>query len=131
MANSLSETVFAKYVPQTTGICAGNRAETRGRYNGPCSGRRGVHMGDVCDLRAANGEIGMHCEGEACSFWRVAAFVGDGPGVGCASKYYELLGDDRVAAWLLSVKVRLDRAALEECAESPSEAFSASTDGSR
>lgn len=65
-------------------------------------------MDDICDLRAANGEAGTHCDGDECSFWRVAGPVAEGPGSGCAIKYYQLLGDESVAAWLLSVKERLD-----------------------
>jgi hypothetical protein len=74
-------------------------------------------MGDVCDLRAANGEDGTHCDSEECSFWRVVAHVGGGSGAGCAIKHYELLGNDEVAAWLLSVKERLDSVEHATCGD--------------
>lgn len=66
-------------------------------------------MADFCDLHAANGECDVVCEGERCPFWRVVAHVGDASGDGCAIKHYQLLGDDGVAAWLLSVRERLER----------------------
>lgn len=72
-------------------------------------------MGDTCDLRAAAGEAGEHCDGGECTFWRIAGPVAEGPGAGCAIKYYQLLGDEGVAAWLLSVKERLDRVVREDC----------------
>ena len=64
---------------------------------------------DVCDLREANGLPDKDCDGSSCVFWRVVEQIGDTPGEGCAIKHYELLGDDGVAAWLLSVKERLER----------------------
>lgn len=66
-------------------------------------------MGDQCDLHAANGEPDRECQEAACPFWRVAEYVGDAPGEGCAIKYYQLIGNDGVAAWLLSVRERLSQ----------------------
>jgi hypothetical protein len=67
-------------------------------------------MDDICDLRAANGRDGEPCEGEECPFWRVVGHVGPvEPGTGCAIKHYQMLGDDELAAWLLSVKERIER----------------------
>ena len=66
-------------------------------------------MDDACDLREANGLLDRHCDGSSCVFWRVVEQIGDAPGDGCAIKHYQLLGDEGVAAWLLSVKERLER----------------------
>ena len=65
-------------------------------------------MGE-CDLRAANGMPHDTCDGAACPFWRAVEQLGDATGEGCAIKHYELLGDKNVAAWLLTVKQRMDR----------------------
>jgi hypothetical protein len=67
-------------------------------------------MDDYCDLRAANGEEPGFCEGEVCSFWRVVEHVAGEAGSGCAVKHYQLLGNDDIAVWLLSVKERVDGA---------------------
>lgn len=75
-------------------------------------------MEDSCDLRAANGEAEALCEGGPCPFWRVVEHVGDAPGVGCAIKHYQLLGDDGIASWLLSVRERLGRVDCPGDAES-------------
>ena len=67
-------------------------------------------MSEHCELREANGLPEQHCDKEVCIFWRIAEHVG-GPesGDGCAIQHYQLMGDEGVAAWLLSVKERLDR----------------------
>ncbi len=65
-------------------------------------------MGEFCDLRAANGQNGWLCEGEECAFWRLVEHVGDESGTGCAIKHFQLLGDEQRAAWLLSVKERIE-----------------------
>ncbi len=65
-------------------------------------------MDDICDLRHANGEVGVACDGEACTFWRLVEHVVGERGSGCAIKHFELLGDDNVAAWLLTVKQRVE-----------------------
>ena len=76
---------------------------------------------DTCDLREANGLPDEHCDGSACVFWRAIEQAGIEPGEGCAIRHYQLLGDERVAAWLLSVKERTDRvreaARTTECAD--------------
>jgi hypothetical protein len=41
-------------------------------------------------------------------FWRIAGHLGAEEGEGCAIQYYELLGNDGVASWLLSVKERVE-----------------------
>lgn len=66
-------------------------------------------MNDFCILRTAAGETYALCEGEQCPFWRVVEHVGDAPGAGCPIKHYQLLGNDGVAEWLLSVRERLIR----------------------
>jgi hypothetical protein len=47
--------------------------------------------------------------GEECSFWRLVEHVDGRNGSGCAIKHFRLLGNDELAAWLLSVKERTDR----------------------
>lgn len=74
-------------------------------------------MKGICDLRAANGEPDARCEAQPCPFWRVVEHVGDAPGVGCAIKHYQLLGDDGVAEWLLSVRERLIRVESQDTDE--------------
>ena len=65
-------------------------------------------MDDFCDLREANDEPGAHCDRERCTFWRLVEHVDGESGSGCAIKHFELLGNDEVAAWLLSVKKRVE-----------------------
>jgi len=68
-------------------------------------------MTDQCDLRAATGQEGQACDGEACIFWRIAGHLDLVEGTeGCAVQYFELLGEEgsEVAAWLLSVKQRVE-----------------------
>jgi len=65
-------------------------------------------MGD-CELQAANGIGEKHCEGESCIYWRALGHLGTDDGAGCAIQHFELLGDDGVAAWLLTVKERFER----------------------
>jgi hypothetical protein len=74
-------------------------------------------MGDFCDLHAANGNTDVECDAAECPFWRVVDYVSDAPGEGCAIRHYELLGEDGLAAWLLSVKERIERLESRECAE--------------
>jgi hypothetical protein len=74
-------------------------------------------MSDLCDLHAANGNIDAKCEAQACPFWRVVEHVSELPAAGCAIKHYQLLGKDDIAAWLLSVRVRLERLEAEKCAD--------------
>lgn len=68
-------------------------------------------MSEPCELLVANGEPNAHCEGPSCSFWRLVDHVDGASGEGCAIRHYQLLGDDDVATWLLSVKTRLDAVA--------------------
>lgn len=66
-------------------------------------------MADECDLKAAHGVAGHDCDGSDCPFWRIASYVDDhAPGEGCAIKHFQLLGDEKVSAWLLSVKDRIE-----------------------
>jgi len=66
-------------------------------------------MPDECDLRTANGEPGVTCDEEACPFWRVVEHVEGATGNGCAIKHFRLLGDEKLAEWLLSVKERVEK----------------------
>ncbi len=67
-------------------------------------------MSEECELRKANGLPTQLCERGECIFWRVAEHVvGDQSVHGCAIQHYQLLGDESVARWLLSVKQRLER----------------------
>lgn len=68
-------------------------------------------MSDRCELRKANDIHGADCDGEACVFWRAVGHLGEPEGSGCALKHYEMLGDSQMAAWLLSVKERVEKAA--------------------
>jgi hypothetical protein len=79
----------------------------RPRYNVTDSGER-IHMSD-CKLRASNGAEPTHCDGDTCVFWRALEHLGTGDGEGCAIQHYQLLADDGIAAWLLSVKERVER----------------------
>lgn len=72
-------------------------------------------MERTCDLRAANGAAMQHCDGEQCVYWRVIERLGRQTGSGCAVEHFELLGEDGMAEWLLSVKERIEsRAPLED-----------------
>jgi hypothetical protein len=66
-------------------------------------------MDDYCDLREANGVGGARCDEDSCPFWQLVEHVGGEVGQGCAIKHHELLGDEKVAEWLLSVKQRVDK----------------------
>jgi hypothetical protein len=69
----------------------------------------GFAMGDNCELRAANGVHDHECDGSDCVFWRAVSHLGESEASGCAITHYQMLGDERTAAWLLSVKERLER----------------------
>ena len=60
----------------------------------------------MCELKAANGIV-QHCEGEQCVFWRAVDQLGQPVGIGCAVQHYQLLGDEGMAEWLLSVRERV------------------------
>jgi len=77
-------------------------------------------MGDLCDLHAANGNIDAECRSDACPFWRVVEHVSERPAVGCAIKHYQLLGKDDLAAWLLTVRERIERLESESCPDQDS-----------
>lgn len=66
-------------------------------------------MSENCELKAAHGAYGEPCAGATCVFWRVAGHLGTEAGEGCAIQHFELLGDTGVAAWLLSVKQRVEQ----------------------
>jgi hypothetical protein len=66
----------------------------------------------VCHLlEVATGEE-HDCDGGECVYWRVLEHIGEDAGsrAGCAIGHFELLADrnPEVAAWLLSVKRRMD-----------------------
>lgn len=63
-----------------------------------------------CKLRAANGAPGIPCDAEECVFWRAVEHLGvEARSDGCAIQHFQLLdGGEDVAAWLLSVKDRLE-----------------------
>ena len=63
-----------------------------------------------CKLRAANRTPGVPCDEAECMFWRVVEHLGvEARSDGCAIQYFQLLdGGEDVAAWLLSVKERLE-----------------------
>lgn len=67
---------------------------------------------DECELRKAAGEGVLPCDGEDCVFWRLAGHLDlvERPDSGCAVQYFDLLGEggSDVAAWLLSVKERVE-----------------------
>ena len=65
-------------------------------------------MDDNCELRIANGIDGQPCDGEDCIYWRVVEHLGEEKHAGCAIQHFEMLGDSEIAAWLLSVKERLE-----------------------
>ena len=64
-----------------------------------------------CKLRAANYQGLVRCDEEKCVFWRALEHLGTPEGEGCAIEYFELLANDGVAEWLLSVKERVENTA--------------------
>ena len=67
-------------------------------------------MDDICKLRAAVTGAQAHCDGDACTYWRLVDHLGvTDEAAGCAVQYFELLeGGEHIAAWLLSVKCRVE-----------------------
>jgi hypothetical protein len=69
-------------------------------------------MTEDCRLRAANGLDGVECDGPDCIYWRLVGHLGIAEGVddaGCAIQHFRMLdGGQEVAAWLMSVKRRLE-----------------------
>ncbi len=65
-----------------------------------------------CKLRRANGIEGVACDEHTCVYWRVLEHLDLGmePAEGCAIQHFGLLdgGDSDLAAWLLSVKARVE-----------------------
>lgn len=65
-----------------------------------------------CDLRAANGHSKIACDEDRCVYWRAVTHLGlsePAGGGGCAIQHFKLLdGGAEVAAWLLSVKERVE-----------------------
>jgi len=74
--------------------------------------REGGRSVSECLLRKANGLPDFRCEEERCTFWRLveqADLPTEPEWDGCAIQHYSLLDDGGpVAAWLLSVKERLE-----------------------
>ena len=67
---------------------------------------------DECELRRANDIVGAQCDHEECVYWRVVEHIDehDSPREGCALQHFALLDSgDEIAAWLLSVKTRVER----------------------
>ncbi len=65
-----------------------------------------------CELKAANGTSGVACDEHECVYWRVVEQLGVPaalvPGE-CAVQHFSLLdGGSEIAAWLLSVKERVE-----------------------
>lgn len=66
-------------------------------------------MAETCKLHQLHGVDDHLCDGETCLYWRVLSHLSEGDAEGgCGIQEYELLGDSRVAAWLLSVKQRIE-----------------------
>jgi len=71
---------------------------------------------DICGLHATKNVV-RHCDEADCVFWRALDHLGyEEKGGGCAIQHFELLGDESLVAWLLSVKERVDSAAERESA---------------
>jgi len=67
-------------------------------------------MSDCCELRQAIG-VQADCDGEACLYWRAVGHLGlSDQEAGCAIQNLGMLegGNDAVAAWLHSVKLRVE-----------------------
>ena len=65
-----------------------------------------------CVLRAANARPGVGCDGEECIYWRSVEQVEPTAVVQpqeCAIRHFRMLdGGAEIAAWLLSVKQRVE-----------------------
>jgi hypothetical protein len=79
-------------------------------------------MSDRCELKAVLEHGDVPCDEDGCTFWRAVEHLDvdcDVPGQGCAIQYFGLLeGGEGVAAWLLSVKERVDGVLAEGQADS-------------
>jgi hypothetical protein len=73
-------------------------------------------MSDRCELKAILAHGDVPCDEDGCTFWRAVEHIDvDVPGEGCAIQYFGLLeGGEEVAAWLLSVKQRVDGVLRQE-----------------
>ena len=65
-----------------------------------------------CELKVANGIPGVTCDERECVYWRLVEQLdvssGSLPGQ-CAIQHFSLLGGgSQIAAWLLSVKRRVE-----------------------
>jgi hypothetical protein len=73
-----------------------------------------------CLLRKANGRPDSECQEVRCTFWRFveqADLPAEPEWMGCAIQHFALLeGGEPVAAWLLSVKERLEGVSEETVA---------------
>jgi hypothetical protein len=65
-----------------------------------------------CLLRAVDGKPGVACNGDECLYWRAVEQIGVAEAPvpqQCAIQHFQLLdGGSDVAAWLLSVKLRVE-----------------------
>lgn len=67
-------------------------------------------MSECCELRKAN-DIHSECDGEDCVYWRAVGHLAiSDEEAGCAIQAFRMLdgGQSDVAAWLLSVKDRVE-----------------------
>jgi len=67
-------------------------------------------MPEDCKLKLANGFGHIPCDEESCTYWRLVDHLGVAEGEeGCAIQHFALLdGGGEIAAWLLSVKERVE-----------------------
>ena len=82
-----------------------------------------------CELRAANGLHGVPCDGPDCLYWRLVDHLGLVDGVdaeGCAIQHFSMLeGGEEIAAWLLSVKQRIEAGEGDPFSADPGEGSAA------
>jgi len=67
-------------------------------------------MSEDCKLRLAAGMENVPCDEERCTYWRLVDHLGvPTDDAGCAIQHFALLdGGEQIAAWLLSVKERVE-----------------------
>jgi hypothetical protein len=63
---------------------------------------------DLCKLHMTRGAE-RHCDGTSCMYWRLVDHLGHGEVDGCAIEHFEMLGDEKLVDWLISVKSRVDQ----------------------
>jgi len=65
-----------------------------------------------CALKAVNGQPDVACDGQECVYWRLVEQLDLSSAPlpeQCAIQHFSLLdGGSRIAAWLLSVKLRVE-----------------------